>query len=276
MGGQDGVVSELIRIDDLNDPRLDPYRNLKDRDLARDGDRFIAESEQVVRRLIASEVRVQSILLAEKRVEKMRDVLPATASVYVLSDALIEQVIGFHFHSGVMAVGVRPNPISLSSFLATLPARATLMYLPDTNNTENLGTLMRVAAGFGVAGLLLGPRCCDPYYRQAVRVSMATVFALRIVRVDDDLATIDALREANIECIATMLDPAAEPLTDSDRTTGTALLFGNESSGLSIEIASRCDRRVTIPMELGTDSLNVAVAAGIVMHHFTRVAKSTN
>jgi tRNA G18 (ribose-2'-O)-methylase SpoU len=274
MGGENRIVSQIVRIDDLNDPRLDPYRNLKDRDLARSGNRFIAESEQVVRRLLARGLAVESFLLAERRLEAMQAVLPAGATVFVLGDAAIEQVIGFHFHSGVMACGIRPAAISLTELLPKLPASATLMFLPDTNNTENLGVLMRIAAAFGVDALLLGPRCCDPYYRQAVRVSMGTVFSLRIIRVDDSIAALSPLHEAGFETVATVLDPSAETLSHAQRHSRTVLLFGNESSGLESSVVAACKRRVTIPMDLNTDSLNVAIAAGIVLHYFTRTLLS--
>jgi tRNA G18 (ribose-2'-O)-methylase SpoU len=258
----------IIPVETLDDPRIAPYRNVKDRDLAADGNRFLAESEQVVRRLLMSSLTVESVLLAQRRQEEISPILPAQVPVYVVSDGLMKQILGFKFHSGVMACGVRPPPLGVAPLLGRLGTPATLMILPEIANTENLGALMRIAAGFGIDGLILGPRSCDPFYRQAVRVSMGAVFSLCIVQSTDLREDLARLRAAGVELIATVLDPSAEPLPAARRADRMGLLFGNEAQGLAPEVIEQCHRRVTIPMNLGTDSLNVAIAAAVCCYHF--------
>ena len=264
-------MANVIPIENLNDPRLGPYRALKDRDVARKGGRFIAEGEMVVRRLLESAFATESVLLSQRRVAEMAPIVPDGVSVYVLSDSLIEQVVGFRFHSGVMAVGLRGRKLSLDDLPRDAQAMR-IMVCPEIANTENLGGLIRIAAAFGMDAMILGPRSCDPFFRQAVRVSMGNVFKLRIVQSEDLLHDLDRLRnEWKISLIATVLhDDAAESLAEVKPPARFALLFGNEAQGLSEEVIQRCDRRVTIPMRLGTDSLNVMVAAGIFLFHFTR------
>ena len=75
--------------------------------------------------------------------------------------------------------------VSFTTPLATLPATATLVVLHELNNTENLGSILRIAAGFGANGVILGPRTADVFYRQAIRVSMGTVFSLGLAQSDD-------------------------------------------------------------------------------------------
>ena len=148
--------------------------------------------------------------------------------------------------------------------------RLTLVVCPDIANTENLGTLIRIAAGFGVDAMVLGERSCNPFYRQSVRVSMGTIFSLPIVESTDIRSDLRRLcDEFGVELVATVLDETAEPLDRAGRADKTALLFGNEAQGLSAEIVELCQRRVTIPMKRGTDSLNVYVAAGIFLYHYT-------
>ena len=84
------------------------------------------------------------------------------------------------------------------------------------------------------------------------------------------MADLKSLQSRGVELIATVLDESAEPLGDVTPPARTAMLFGNEAQGLSPGHIALCDRRVTIPMKLGTDSLNVAVAAGVFLYHFTR------
>jgi tRNA G18 (ribose-2'-O)-methylase SpoU len=149
--------------------------------------------------------------------------------------------------------------------------RVTLVICPEIEKTDNLGAMIRIAAGLGATAMILGQRSCDPFFRQSVRVSMGTVFVLPIVRSADLARDLGRLRdEFAVELIATVLDENAQRLEDVPRPQKLGLLFGNEAQGLPHECIQRCHRRVTIPMKLGTDSLNVAVAAGIFLYHFTR------
>ncbi len=263
----------LVRVDRLDDPRLDPYRRLKDRELARDGGRFIAEGEHVVRRLLDSDYPTESVLLVERRAEEIASGVPPGVPVYVIDDQLIHQVIGYKFHSGVIACGRRKQAVGLEEVLPERE-RLTLLICPETANAENLGSLVRMGAAFGVDAMILGERCCDPFWRQAIRVSMGTVFRLPLVRSTDLLQDLRRLRkEWQVELLATVLDEGAEPLQTASRGPRIGLLFENEAQGLSPEHIAACDRRVTIPMRLGTDSLNIAVAAGVFLYHFTATTR---
>jgi tRNA G18 (ribose-2'-O)-methylase SpoU len=260
----------VIEINALEDPRLAQYRALKERDLAREGGRFIAEGEQVVRRLIASDLRTESVLLAQKRAQEISPIVPADVPVYVLPDEMVQHVLGFKFHSGVMAVGIRPPRKTIDDLLKRDAETIRLIICPETANTENLGGMIRIAAAFGVDAMILGERSCDPFFRQCVRVSMGTVFRLPVIESQDLLRDLKRLREEwNVELLATVLG-SAQDLSEVQPPSRWALLFGNEAQGLSREMIGACDRRITIPMMLGTDSLNVMVAAGIFLYHFTQ------
>jgi len=262
-------------IDSFDDPRLAHYRNLKDHELARRGGRFIAEGEQVVRRLLASDIAVESILVSQRKAETITPLAPTSTAMWIASDAVIQKIIGFQFHSGVMAVGVRPPPADLSAIASRTADRQTLVICPKITNTQNLGSLVRLCAGFGVDCLLLGPSCCDPFYRHCVRISMGSVFRLPIARSTDlhrDLA--DLRNRWNFQLIASVVAEDAQPLNATARPPRLALLFGNEAGGLTSEEIAACDRRVTIPMRLGTDSLNISIAAGIFLYHFVDCCKT--
>jgi tRNA G18 (ribose-2'-O)-methylase SpoU len=162
----------VIPVDSLDDPRVAHYRNLKDRELARDGDRFIAEGEQVVRRLLGSDYPAESLLLARRRADEIAPLAPPGLPVYVVDDALVHQIVGFKFHSGVMAVGRRKPAEPLDALLSRVARkpRLTLVVLPDIANTDNMGALVRISAAFGADALVVGQHCCDPFWRQSVRV----------------------------------------------------------------------------------------------------------
>lgn len=261
----------IERIDSLDDPRVAYYRDLKDRELAKRGDRFIAEGEQVTRRLIESDYPVESVLTAERRAEAMAPVVPAGVPHYVAPNDLVDSIVGYQFHSGVIACGRRKPSPPLASLIKPEGSATTLLICPEVINADNMGSLIRIAAGFGVDGMLLGERSCDPFWRRSIRVSMGTVFKLPLVRSEDLLADLKTLKERwGVQLTATVLDETAEPLEKARRLARLGLLLGSESQGLHRRFVAACDRKVTIPMKLGTDSLNVAVAAGVFLYHFTR------
>ncbi len=256
-----------LAIDAPDDPRIAPYLNVRDRELAAEGDRFIAEGEHLVRRLLASAIIPESILVTTRRVEEIAPLAPPSCPVYVASDAVIRGILGFKFHSGVIACAKRPANPPLESLVPADEARCTLVVCPETHNTENLGSLIRISAALGAQGMLVGERSCDPFFRRVVRVSMGAVFTLPIVRSVDLRRDLEALRGHGFEMLATVVgDERAERLDERTRRgPRLAVLLGSESQGLSREWVQWCDRRLTIPMHLGNDSLNVAVAAGIIL-----------
>ncbi len=259
-------------IDSLDDPRVSPYRNLKDRELAREGGLFIAEGELVVKRLFESDYLTESVFLSDRRFEEIAPLTPHGASIYVARTEVMHGVMGFKFHSGVIACGRRKPPPALEEIVGRESGRLTLAICPELANAENLGVMIRICSAFGVDAMLLGERSCDPFWRQSVRVSMGNVFRLPILQSRDLLSDLAGLRGTwGFELAATVLDEDAEPLSGVGRPDRLGVLFGNEAQGLGREIVRACDRRVTIPMSLGTDSLNVAVAAGIILHHFCRM-----
>jgi tRNA G18 (ribose-2'-O)-methylase SpoU len=140
---------------------------------------------------------------------------------------------------------------------------------PDLINLQNIGSIIRIAAAFGADAVVLGEQCIDPFYRLSIRVSMGTIFNIPIVRSRDLLRDLVRLRgEFGYQLAATVLDTTAEPLRTATRPGKFAILFGGEGDGLGRAYIEAADRRVTIPMQRGTDSLNVAAAAAVFMFHF--------
>lgn len=258
-----------ILVDDAADPRLAPYRQLNQLNPVRWSGRFIAEGDKVVRRLIASRYPVDSLLLEPAAVDSLAPLLPPEIPLYVGSRQLLESVIGFNFHRGVLACGRRLPPLSLDEALATAMPTSTIVVCPDLKDPTNLGSILRTSAALGVSAVVLGPHCADFLSRRVVRVSMAAALQLPIVIAADVASCLDRLhREYDFEIVAAVVDPAAHPLANCGRTRKMALVLGGEAHGLSEELLARCDRLVTIPMHLGIDSLNVAVAAAVFLFHF--------
>jgi tRNA G18 (ribose-2'-O)-methylase SpoU len=260
----------LVPVTSVDDPLLAPYRHLRHMNPVRQSRLFIAEGDKLVERLLASRFETHSVFAAENYVGRLLPLVPDDVPVFVAPRPLLAATIGFHFHRGCLAAGVRRPRKSLAQWKRPAGATWTIVACPDVQDPTNLGTLLRNCAAFGVDLVLLGAQCADPFSRRVLRVSMGAVLELEIVESVDLTADLHALRQEQVELMATVLDERAEPLPVANRRPRMALLFGSEGRGLAQAWVDICDRRVTLPMHAGTDSLNVAVASGIFLYHFAR------
>ena len=265
----------MIRIDDPDDPRIAGFRDIRERDLTGRQGLFVAEGEVVLNVLTSdrSLCRPVALLLDRKRVEGLAGVLARLAEetpVYVAEPPVLDAIAGFHLHRGILALGEKPPVRTLEACLAEMGPDAVVVAACGIGNHDNMGGLFRNAAAFGADVVLLDAQCCDPFYRKAIRVSVGAVLRTPMALGLDALALVEGLKAAGFEVIA--LTPGArEPLDRAPRGGRVAILLGPEGPGLSPEVIARC-RPVGIPMSGGFDSLNVSVASGIALHHFSRRA----
>ena len=259
----------MTLIDSLEDPRLADYRSLKTTNHTRWSGRLVAEGRLVVERLIASGLEIHSFLIVEDEWETLAPLLPAGVPKYVVSKAVGRKLVGFEFHQGVLASAARPVAPTLEAVLNAAPERVTLAVCARVTDPVNLATIVRLATAFGASAVLLDQGCADPFSRRVVRVSMGNVFRLPILERADLREELARRRTPyQLSLFATVLSDRAESLDQVQPSGRNVLVFGNEAQGLSADWLTLCDRQVTIPMRGGTDSLNVAVAAGIFLHHF--------
>jgi tRNA G18 (ribose-2'-O)-methylase SpoU len=261
-----------ILIDDPDDPRLADYTRMRERDLVGREGRFVAEGAVVLEKLIAAGRHpVRSVLLAEHRVDGVEARfagLPADVPVYAASQAVMDRVVGFPIHRGVLAVGERAEPAP-EALLDALPASALVVGLVGIANHDNMGGLFRNAAAFGADAVLVDETSCDPLYRKAIRVSVGAALTTPFARLSSAEAMVEALAQRGFELLA--LSPAgAATLSDLAPAPRHAALFGAEGPGLPEAILARC-RSVRIPMAGGFDSLNVATSSGIVLNRLAEL-----
>jgi tRNA G18 (ribose-2'-O)-methylase SpoU len=260
-----------IAIAELDDPRIAVYRNLKATNLTRGRPEFVVEGPKLVARLFDSPFPLASVLVADRREDEVSAWLPADVPLFVVPHALLDGLVGFNFHQGVLGCGVRRDWPPLDAIVQRAGARLTLVLCPMLNNPENLGAIIRIADVFGIDAILAGGRCPDPLSRRVVRVSMGTALHLPVLASSDLARDAERLRTIwGVELVAAVAEPGAEPLDTFVRRNRTAIVLGSEHDGVSGDWLARSDRRVTIPMRAGAESLNVAVAAGILLFGLTR------
>ncbi len=261
-----------IVLQDPADPRLSDYVGLTDvvlrTRLEPAAGLYLAEGEKVIRRALDAGHRPRSLLLAERWLGPMTDLVArfesAGAEVFTGGAPVIEAITGFHVHRGAIASMHRPVLPAVEELIAR--ARRVVV-LEDIVDHTHVGAIIRSCAALGADALLVTPRCADPLYRRSVRVSMGTVFQVPWTRIDPWPAGIDRLREAGFTVAALALTPGAVGLDDLvARAPGRlALVLGAEGDGLSPATVQGADLAVTIPMSGGVDSLNVAAAAAVAI-----------
>ncbi|MEU0483077.1 RNA methyltransferase [Streptosporangium sp. NPDC006013] len=286
--------------------QLADYADLRDVELRKSLEAehglFIAEGEKVIRRAVAAGYPVRSVLLTPRWAEPLADLLDTLEGrVHIVDDAVMEGVTGFQVHRGALAAMERlPLPATgeVLSGRASSPERGApergagrdpgrlpgarprrILVLEDLVDHGNVGAIFRCAAALGVDAIVLSPRCADPLYRRAVKVSMGAVFAIPYARMDNWYEGLEEIRAAGYRMLALTPDQGATPMDTAEMSDRVALLLGSEGDGLSSRWLREADERVCIPMSstamaAGVDSLNVVAAAAIACHGLMRGASA--
>lgn len=292
-----------ILIEDLD---LSLLANIKEKDLTAQG-LMVLEGRIVIEKALESGIVPRFLVCTEAQEEYWQkrtkeiyaiqdngavsgdDVRESVFPMHIVSHDSVCNLVDFRFHRGAIAVAEIPQikPFDLSSRGIEMPESSRCrLYLCLWNVTDpsNLGALIRTAVCLGAAAILLGPGCANPYYRKTIRSSMGNVFSIPICSVD--LNTLETLDRQSAKVIAAALtEKAIKPqelkFAFSRQTSENSpaldycsnsviLLLGNEGYGLPTEVLALTDIQVCIPMAAGSDSLNVAVAGGILMYEIVR------
>lgn len=298
----------LIEITSPDDPRIAEYVGVREAELRQErydapGGLFIAEGELVFRRLVNSTYATRSVLLTPTRLTTVRDAidaLPPETPIYLVDQRVMNGIVGFNIHRGLLALGAREAEPPLETLLADA---ACIVVLEDLVNHDNVGGIFRnVAALAGITmksggakggAVLLSPRCCDPLYRKAIRVSIGWALGVPFARSADWPGDIARMRQAGYRVLALHPDAGARDVGEvaaelSGSPQKIALIVGTEGPGLSADAIRNADECIRIPMRgrdmfrshakageeadfEGVDSLNVGVATAIALHRLTAV-----
>ena len=294
----------VVRIDSLDDARLDAYARLTEVQLRNklepEKGIFIAESAKVIERALAAGHEPLSFLMEEKWLPQIQELLakgcsgdaagavdahgwqPDDVPLFVAPDEVLKKLTGFELTRGALAAFRRPRQKRVEELLRD--ARLVAVLENITNHT-NVGAIFRSAAALGVDAVLVTPACYDPLYRRAVRVSMGTVFQVPWTRIGSEASGtpghpsaawadegIPLLHRLGFKTAALALSDDSIWLDDPQlaREERLAVVLGTEGDGLAPETIARCDYTVKIPMMHGVDSLNVAAASAVAFWELRR------
>ena len=241
-----------VLIDSLDDPRIAVYRTLKATNQTRRLNQFVVEGEKLVERLLASRFPPVSVLVTDRHEPRLTASIPDDVTTYVVSHDLIDSIVGFPFHRGILGcAAVRPWP-PLAEIVKAAGPRLTLVICPKLSNPENLGAIARISDVFGVDAILAGPSCPDPFSRRVLRVSMGSILRVPLITSDQCSQLVNDLAQNDqLVVVGAVADPTAEPFDRATRPDRVGLVLGDEDEGIEPEWLERCRRIVTIPMRPG-------------------------
>jgi tRNA G18 (ribose-2'-O)-methylase SpoU len=256
----------ITHIDNVDHKLLDPFRDVRTTNLTRWNNWMIAEGALVVERLIQSSFQTGSILVSESKLSRVMQFVTPDIQILVVPDSIVNKLVGFEFHNGIMACGIRSRIRDFDCIVDHSKGNQLIVVCPFIALPDNLGSIIRIAAAMGASAVAIGNRSADPFSRRTIRVSMGNAFKIPIIEPDDLFTAIVQLKKLNgYEIIGTVLDKNSLALGGFVPSSKTVLLLGNESLGLEEQWKSVCDRKVTIPMQRDVDSLNVADSLAIFL-----------
>jgi tRNA G18 (ribose-2'-O)-methylase SpoU len=261
-------VPDLVTITDAQDERIADFVALRERDLIGRKNRFIAEGEVVLRLLVPrTDHCIRALLLSAASAARLGDVLalmPDDVQVNVAAQPVMDAIVGFHIHRGILALVEPPPPPEPAALLASLPARALVVGLVGISNHDNMGGIFRNAAAFGASAVLLDAASCDPLYRKAIRVSAGSALWLPFHHGGTGQDHVRALKQAGYAVWTMTPRSDATPLPGMAVPDRVAVLLGAEGQGLPDGLIAAA-HPVRIPMAEGFDSVNVATAGAIAL-----------
>lgn len=238
------------------------FANLRERDLRREG-LFVTEGRLVTERALRSHWPLEGVVCVPQWAATASAWARGRCPVTILPETEMAAVAGFAFHRGILGAGRR---LPLPSAREVAATATVLVGLPEVNTVENLGAVFRSASALGVDGILLGERCSDPLSRRALKASAGSVFGMPFAECADLTGEIRSLKASGWHVVGAVPDAGATDLQHYRPAARELVLFGNEADGLDATLRDACDDWVTIPMVGDMDSLNLAVAAGIVLY----------
>ena len=253
----------IIKIDNSELDELKIYKTLRDNIMRADGS-FIADSPKVVNLLLESDIEVKSILATQEYYDEYKSLIASKniPKLYLASKELMQTIVGHKIHHNCMMHGLRPKDVGVDEL------GDKILMLDGITSSENVGSIARSAAAFGVESYMLPTSSPHPFNRRALRVSMGYASFLKIHIYEDIVKSIESLKKKGYRIYAAEVSDNSTPLSEVKVADKWVLLMGHEGRGISSEILQICDEVVTIEMQKGVKSFNVGVAASIMLYQF--------
>ncbi len=265
-----GITPQLITAKE--NPAVKLYRKLAKNKKARVQEQlFVLEGYRLVSDALANGAELTHLFLtdgaAARYSEELLPLVKAGCKMLHISDDLGDYMAETEHPQGAFAICRMPIQKSWAEILEKQGNYVVLHHVQDPGNA---GMILRTADALGVTAVIFC-ESCDVYSPKVVRATMGSLFRIPILIASDPEEVFEEMSQYRIESCAAVVQGEAELVGICNYGAGgCAVWIGNEGNGLPQEVADRCDRRLTIPMHGTIESLNAAMAAGILMWEMTK------
>lgn len=251
----------MIKLDTIEDPRLDVFRNIKDKNLLPQN-LVVAESPKVVIKALNSDFNVLKVLVTPDFYEEKKDLIDGKAKeIFIIEKQQLESLVAHKLHHGIMALVEIPGLYKLEEL------GNRVLIFNGVTSPENVGTMTRAAMAFGFDSIIYDYKSASPYLRRCARVSMGNVFEAKVHKSEFLPRTISQLQDSGYSVAATANEEGAISLPEYKYPEKFCLIIGNEGNGMDREVIDSCDVKLSIPITNYVAHLNAASAASIFLYH---------
>lgn len=253
------MQNNIINITSTNNETIKYFISLNDKKTRMNAKRFIVEGYHLVNEASKTNLLEAIISTDEKELKKINNV-----KRYLVNDAIINKIATTKNPQNILGI-VKMLDHNITNLLPIVKGNKTkLIMLDDVNDPGNLGTIIRTAAGLGYDGIIMSPNTVDLYNEKVIRSTQGVMFKIPIIKANLQ-EVIKLLKKEKVFCIGTALTNAKDVkhITKKDKF---AICLGNEAKGISKEVLDNMDENVKIAMKNDVESLNVSIAAGIIMY----------
>lgn len=244
----------------LKNPRVQFWRSLRDTGVRRENQLFLIEGKKMVSEALGSDFTIDTLLIRDDLQDTLEN-LPAHIPVCVLPEHILAAVCDTRTPQGIAAILKIPEQTSACG--------PRLIALDGVQDPGNVGTILRTADAAGFTGVLLSSSCADVFSPKVLRATMGSIFRMGITVTGNLAGSLHSLRGEGYSIISSQLD--GEPFYERSPVNDCfCLIIGNEGNGISENVKKSATHRLKLPMRGGAESLNAAVAAGIMMYELTR------
>ena len=253
------MQNNIINITSTSNETIKYFISLNDKKTRMNAKRFIVEGYHLVNEASKTNLLEAIISTDEKELKKINNV-----KRYLVNDAIINKIATTKNPQNILGI-VKMLDHNITNLLPIIKENKTkLVMLDDVNDPGNLGTIIRTAAGLGYDGIIMSPNTVDLYNEKVIRSTQGVMFKIPIIK-ENLQEVIKLLKKEKVFCIGTALTNAKDVkhITKKDKF---AICLGNEAKGISKEVLDNMDENVKIAMKNDVESLNVSIAAGIIMY----------
>ena len=253
------MQNNIINITSTSNETIKYFISLNDKKTRMNAKRFIVEGYHLVNEASKTNLLEAIISTDEKELKKINNV-----KRYLVNDAIINKIATTKNPQNILGI-VKMLDHNITNLVPIIKKNKTkLIMLDDVNDPGNLGTIIRTAAGLGYDGIIMSPNTVDLYNEKVIRSTQGVMFKIPIIKANLQ-EVIKMLKKEKVFCIGTALTNAKDVkhITKKDKF---AICLGNEAKGISKEVLDNMDENVKIAMKNDVESLNVSIAAGIIMY----------